>query len=143
MQEEALKLSAAAHELWSKKPHSVGQSFGQERCTEAPAMKYAASVTTRGETRSSTASTSRQGCPAAGRQEFCHLLNASSFCTCRPPSPPAPQAALSPGVQRTCPQVRAQIKELSVDAGRHVKSSRTHIQLIPDFLKMPKSCNPN
>lgn len=92
---------------------------------EVPVMIYATSLTTRGETQSSKGSTAQQGCPAAGWQEFCHLLNASSFSRCRPTSAatPVPQAALSPGVRRTCTQVRAQVKDLNADARRQISLS--------------------
>lgn len=145
MQEEALKPSAAAQELWSKKTHPVWQSFRQKHCTEALAMKYATSMTTRGEAQSRKASIPQQGCLVAGWEEFCHVLNASACCTCQPPF--IGYACASSSSQPWGP------KDLCSDESPDQRTQRWHkktCQAYPDacptdsrFLKMPKSCNPN
>lgn len=144
MQEEALKLSAAAQELWSKKLHPLQESLRQERCTDTLTMRNATSMT-RGETWSSKASIPQQGCPAAGQQEFCHLLNASGYCACWFPFTGHACASSSSqprGLKGLCSGERT-------DQTTHHWPKKIH-QANPDlhpadsrFLERPESCNAN
>lgn len=94
---------------------------------------------------SSKASIPRQGCPAAGHEEFCCFPNASWYCTRRTPDTGyacTPSCSQPLGLKDLCSG------ESPDQRTTHwfEKTSQAHLDACPTdsrFLKMPESCNTN